>query len=284
MTKPGRRVPLYREFAAPPSLAQDVRRLWTFEGDFEHDHDERIAPDGCPELIFHFGDRYRERSGDGPWRLQPTAFLAGNLTRPLVLRAYGRVGVLGVRLWPDAVVRFTHLAPDQTLDRRIAFRGSDLAALAAVVGALCESATAARVRAAASAAVAIVRRKDVATDVQVARAVRAIFDGGGQVSLDTLATDCALSQRQFERRMRAATGLSPKLLASIVRFRAVFDALQADVPSPWLEAALASGYFDQAHMIRAFRRFAGQPPRAYLHSAGVLSVALVATGPGRVQA
>ena len=88
-----------------------------------------------------------------------------------------------------------------------------------------------------------------------------------------------MSARQLERRMVAATGMSPKLFASIIRFRAVFDELQKGTPSTWLKAAVDTGYFDQAHMVRAFRRFAGQPPTEYLRTAGLLSAALI--GPSR---
>ncbi len=88
-----------------------------------------------------------------------------------------------------------------------------------------------------------------------------------------------LSERQLERRFNDAIGVSPKLLGSILRFRALFDALNetaSDGPrAPWLDAAIAIGYFDQAHMIRDFRRFAGQPPQAFYRALTGLSAAMV---------
>ncbi|MCW5634054.1 MAG: glucans biosynthesis glucosyltransferase MdoH, partial [Rubrivivax sp.] len=302
----------YRQFDPPADLAALLRCVWTFEGEFAVPHDEHIVPDGSPELIVHVGQPYAEPAEPAEpteptamvaaaceggasngvcagWIEQPRVLLAGNLTRPLRLRAHGRVGVLGLRLWPDAVGAFSALPAPATVDRRIAIDAARAALAArAAAGALscADAAAAGRV---ARAVVQALRCRDTAAaaadtgraaaprDEAVARFVRRLFQARGQAVLDTEAAALGVSRRQFERRVRAATGLSPKALASVLRFRAVFDELQPGRRSPWLDAALASGFFDQAHMIRAFHRYAGKPPRHYLATAGVLSAALVAS-------
>jgi AraC-like DNA-binding protein len=267
----------HAEYPAPPEMAHLVRCVWVFEGRFDEPHDERIVPDGCPELILHFGAPYRECDLAGRWRTQPRLFVAGNLTRALLLRAQGMVGVLGVRLWPQAISRFTSEPASATLDRRIALPHRHASrwqqTLADAGGAPDDEPRRALVPTVVAALASRLERSDAVID----QAVATLFASRGQATPESLARDAGLSMRQLQRRLFAATGLGPKSLASLVRFRAVFDELQADAPSPWLAAALAAGYFDQAHMIRAFRRYAGQPPRAYLASAGRLSTALVST-------
>lgn len=266
----------HAEYPAPPELAHLVRCVWVFEGHFDAAHDERIVPDGCPELILHFGTPYREPHGVGTstrWQLQSALLLAGNLTRALRLRAEGTVGVLGIRLWPQAVAHFTNAPVASTLDMRLPLRHALLARWREELARGGDEARLALVPHLMAALARHTPRHDAAVNLAVA----SIFTSRGQVAPETLARDSGLSLRQLERRLLAATGLGPKPLASLVRFRAVFDELEAQAPSPWLSAALAAGYFDQPHMIREFRRYAGLSPKAYLANAGRLATALVST-------
>ena len=49
---------------------------------------------------------------------------------------------------------------------------------------------------------------------------------------------------------------------------------------PWAGIAVECGYYDQAHLTRDFRQFAGQPPMAFVSGEGELSRHL--TSPERV--
>lgn len=69
------------------------------------------------------------------------------------------------------------------------------------------------------------------------------------------------SPARFIARWRSVFGLSPKRHAALLRFnRLLADDLP---PGGWAEAALATGYADQAHLVREFRRFAGFTPGHY---------------------
>lgn len=58
---------------------------------------------------------------------------------------------------------------------------------------------------------------------------------------------------------RDAVGISPKLFSRMQRFQRVFQATEG-ADSDWVDAAVQNGYFDQAHLIRDFREFAGKAP------------------------
>ena len=97
------------------------------------------------------------------------------------------------------------------------------------------------------------------------------------VSISALARESGWSVRQLERRFRAETGLTPRLLARIVRFQRVFRALDPDRGrSDWVAVALDCGYADQPHLIREFREFTGQTPAAFERTASGLGAGFVA--------
>jgi AraC-like DNA-binding protein len=84
-----------------------------------------------------------------------------------------------------------------------------------------------------------------------------------KVSIEWLARQSSLGQRQFERRCRAQTGASPKLLARIGRFDRAFHTKFVHPERDWLTVAIDCGYFDYQDMVRDFKDFTGQtPPQA----------------------
>lgn len=81
---------------------------------------------------------------------------------------------------------------------------------------------------------------------------------GGNPRIRDIAHELGVSPRTLERRFAAEVGTPPKQLARIVRWRQTMKALgrHADLGS----AALAHGYFDQAHFIRETQALGGSSP------------------------
>ena len=83
-------------------------------------------------------------------------------------------------------------------------------------------------------------------------------------SLGSLADQCGVSIRTMERRCREFCGLSPTEFRSIRRFFSAYLALRSPASATATDSlttiAHASGYSDQAHFNRDFRRFSGLRP------------------------
>jgi len=79
-------------------------------------------------------------------------------------------------------------------------------------------------------------------------------------NIDSIASAANLSARQFRRRCVELTGISPRHLARILRFRKACTLAHKSLHPDWAGIAIDTGYFDQAHLIRDFREFAGQTP------------------------
>ena len=63
---------------------------------------------------------------------------------------------------------------------------------------------------------------------------------------------------QFRRRCLEESGLTPKHLCRVLRFRRA--CALAHPAADWAEIAAGAGYFDQSHLIRDFREFTGRTP------------------------
>jgi hypothetical protein len=111
--------PSYREHDPDPALAAHVHCSWTFAA-HEDGAEQAIPPDGRAELIVHRGRPYDERCADGSWQTQPALLVAGQLTRPLVLRSRGEVDVLAVRFTPAGAWAFAGVPMAMLTDRRVA--------------------------------------------------------------------------------------------------------------------------------------------------------------------
>ncbi|MER6345864.1 helix-turn-helix domain-containing protein [Streptomyces sp. NPDC001595] len=88
-----------------------------------------------------------------------------------------------------------------------------------------------------------------------------VREGRAPAQVAETARRLAVSERQLRKLFTEGIGLSPKHYARIERVRHVL-ARAAGVS--WAELAVASGYYDQAHMTADFRSLMGVPPRAYV--------------------
>jgi AraC-like DNA-binding protein len=88
----------------------------------------------------------------------------------------------------------------------------------------------------------------------------------GAVPVARLVEDTGWSRRHLTARFREHVGLTPKVFGRILRFqRAAGQLVRPDGPS-LAEIALDCGYYDQAHLNRDFREFAGRTPTELMAS------------------
>ena len=86
---------------------------------------------------------------------------------------------------------------------------------------------------------------------------------GRGMSAGAVARELGWSDRRLLRAFRRCVGVPPTVYGRIVRFRRSTRLLGT---MPLADAALSAGYYDQAHMTRDFRQFAGVTPGAYVGS------------------
>jgi AraC-like DNA-binding protein len=254
----------YIERPPHPELAAVVRTYWWLRGDAEAGVARRgaggsCAADGSPELIVNLAEPWSR------WRRTVRVRRSrrhSSSADPGPIRAHGRVALVAVRFEAHGAAPLVDAIGALT-DRWTpleALRSPSLRALpSALAGAADVPAQARLLDDALRAAFA----GGTPVDVLVGDAVRAIRASHGAVEIDALARELGVTARTLQRRFAASAGLSPKSLARIVRFQRVFAAWRDD-PQSLSRAALESGYFDQSHLVRDFRDFAGAPPAGFL--------------------
>lgn len=96
----------------------------------------------------------------------------------------------------------------------------------------------------------------------IAATAEMLMNYRGELRIFELANRSGISQRQFERIYKQYIGLGPKRIAEIGRFSQAGMMIKSGHGA--CDTAFTLGYADQAHMIRAFKRYCGLTPTAYL--------------------
>jgi AraC-like DNA-binding protein len=222
----------------------------------------RELPSGRVVLIVNLGEPIRVlgRAGGAGWSEQPQGFLAGLHDTFALTETRGSQRGVQVDLSPVGA----HLLLGIPM-HELAHRVVTLEELFGRGGALLREAVAEAAGWQARFAVIddflLARLDDARSPVpSVTRAFGRLHESGGRVSVGALAAEIGCSRRHLTAQFREQVGVPPKLLARILRFERVIALLDSGAAIGWAELAHVCGYYDQAHLIRDFRQFAGSPP------------------------
>jgi len=251
-----------REYAVHPALAPYVKCIWSLESDGPicGAGRERILPDSCVELVFHFHDAYRSHFANGESALQPRSFVVGQMKRFLEIEPAGRAGLVAVRFHARGAYLFFHRPLSEVaagvvdLEDLWPARAREWTERIAVADGM-----AARVRFIERALFTLLSENG-RTEPAVDRALQLIEACRGQVRVNDLAAEIGVSCRHLTRQFQRAVGLSPKEFGRISRFLHAVQLLTARNHRSLTDVALDCGFFDQAHLNHEFRELAGMSP------------------------
>ena len=253
----------YHEAPAPAPLDPWVRCFWflTTAGV----DPQPVVPDGRLEIVLHRAAPFGEVLANGAIRCQDAVMVSGQLTRPIELTSCGPADIIGIRFRTaggrdllglplgdliNRVIPLSELDPALvTALERAAHTGEPVSAITAV---LLSRLQAYRHPASAEAVSRLARGETVA---HVSRAL-------------------GVSIRTLERHVRDDTGLPPKMLQRVMRFRTLYTML-LEGQGTWARAAARAGYYDQTHANRDFHQFTGGSPREHFERDHALAQAFL---------
>lgn len=107
----------------------------------------------------------------------------------------------------------------------------------------------------------------VPKDDQIQQAITLILEHRGQLSVKAVRDQVYLTERTFERKFNAQVGLSPKQFAKIIQFKSSLKQLTSENYAQLLDVGYESGFADQSHFIRSFKKYTGKTPSEFLQTA-----------------
>lgn len=193
----------------------------------------------------------------------PDSFVAGLTDTAGIVEQNGEISCVDLKLSPLGAYTLLGV-PMSELTDRVVDLGDLLPSMRRLVGRLAEEDTWPRRFALIdSFLLDRLERGPVPAD-EVAFAWRRLVSTRGALPIGSLAEEVGWSRRHLVARFRQQVGLPPKRIARILRFQHLLDGLRAGRPVDLTRLAAECGYYDQSHMNRDFREFAGTTPSEYL--------------------
>ncbi len=250
-----------RELAPPPRLRPTVEAVWVADAAGGPPRTHRVLPDGCCDLIW--------RHDDGP-EGGGTLFVTGPDLHPRPAALGPGFGFVGARFRLGEARRVLGLDPADLVGRGPVPAVAAAAGLAALERRLLGVGPRSPDALASLLCEGIASLAGATADPSPPRLRAALSLLGPAESppeVAAVARALGVSPRTLHRELVAWTGLPPRLLARVLRFRRALRLLRRPGgrrgAGTLADAAAAAGYADQAHMAREFREFAGAPPSAF---------------------
>ena len=261
----------YAELIPKGPLLRQVRCVWALRAPVVTGADfEPVFPDGCMELVINLGDPF-ERWLGGTVEQQDRVLVAGQMLGPSFIRATGTVEMVGVRLQPWGAPGMFGASAEELVDQILP---ADVLAvpLPALVAELAE------VRDLPSRCLLTERRLGSLLRPQGSAPLAVIaLAQGTRSSVARAAFEAGVSMRQLERQSQHWTGLLPRKLVRLARFQNALRSLRQSSTRPLAQIAVETGYSDQAHLTREFRRLGGVTPSVFRAAAGRITTAFVSS-------
>ena len=100
----------------------------------------------------------------------------------------------------------------------------------------------------------------------IKNALTSIYSSRGNVSMNELANQTGYSTRYLRKQFEEWVGISPKLFTQIVRFQYSLHMLIKIDNQTVFDVVSEHGYYDQAHLIKEFKKFGYLTPKKLMES------------------
>ncbi len=110
----------------------------------------------------------------------------------------------------------------------------------------------------------LVAHYQVRQDDRIQKAISIILENKGQSSISEVRDQVFVTERTFERQFVAQVGLMPKQFAKIIQFKSSLKQLTEENYDQLLDIGFDSGFADQSHFIRSFKKYTGKTPTEFI--------------------
>ena len=245
-------MPKYTEFPLPTPYNKWVEAIWFFENPTPQGSVKRVFPDCCVDLIFDLKGK-RE-----PWWI-------GTMTRPILVQQNRPSKLLGIRFRPGYAAFVLGGALEGAADNLVEAASLGQRSIVVLGERLINSVTQTERLALVEKwlqGIFTVPNRSGSSEILFLNSLKA---HGWENSISSWAGELGVSTRTLERVLKRLVGVTPGQYRSLLRFCNALKLLDLRGEAG-AETAVVSGYFDQPHFIRDFKRFSGLTPGQYLMS------------------
>jgi AraC-like DNA-binding protein len=248
----------YIEKLPPSELEPYIKCLWFLNRTYnEMDTGEILWPDGCHEMIFHFGNQYQING-----HALPTSFLIGTLSKYHFLEGHGEIRLFGVRFKPWGLKPFLekkiYLLKDQFLPLANLLEGIENIEKELRNVELEEGIEILKTF--------LIDRFDInkiEKELEFIALLSKLYSDPINQDVQTVIKESHYSQRQFERKCSDMIGISAKKLSKVSRFNQVRLKLFFNPSLDLHDCMNEFGYFDYSHFSKDFKECLGLTPNEY---------------------
>lgn len=253
---------IYFQKEADQRLSQIIKSFWLIDGENNSTiNQEKIIPDGYPEMIFHYRKPYRSNI-NGDWILQKKYIIAGQIRNHFFLENTGELGMFAIKFQPWALKLLFGIDMHSISDKVIPIDDKLTNVLAPIKNTATASITfEAKVNAIEDWFLCFLRE----SPLQITRGQKAaqlIIEKKGAISIEEVLDQTGINERTLERYFKSHIGLTPKFYSRIIRFAHIFKLVQ-ESNNNWSQLTYQAGFYDQSHFIKNFKEFTGEDPSNY---------------------
>lgn len=258
----------FRSFSSPHKLADYVACVWHMTEPNPHakkGDKEKLLPTATVEMVFNLSRNFLSVYKDGSMEelVFPGAMICGVHTVPFLIDSKEEDVIFGVHFKPGGAFPFLHVNSSELLNSHFAieqFWGADADKLRK----------------------SLIACKDVEEKLDTMErflinqfsekraghlAVRKLLEIGPtefeHLNLAEFCEQMHLSQQRFIELFKREVGVSPKIYLNIIRFQDVLSKMTAEERVNWLDISFDSGFFDQAHFNKEFKKLSTMSPTQY---------------------
>lgn len=255
----------FKTYTPNAAIAPYVRSYWVLEKDSIPEAPEKILPDGCMELIFHYGDPYRTNIRDMSL-IQPLNIVVGQIKKAIHLMPTGKTGIISVRFEPWGFYAITGISAKLLTDNYLEADEVLGDAVITINQQVLNSDNSSRINILDNYLQSLLNARPAGHIARInpyISSLQKLAASDGNIPIATLAADCNVGVRQYNRVINDIIGISPKHYARIVRLHAFLDYYRSDKHPTLTSALYESGYYDQAHFIKEFKAISLTSPSVF---------------------
>lgn len=253
-----------REFLPPEQLRPYVQSIVTMEtNDSNAQTNLPFYADGLPGIMFQLSE-------NGCYLLPKNKnlselFLYGQTLEPISLNIKGAFRFIVFQLYPFASKYLLNVHPKELNDDCFDLLQLEQLAVETYAAQLKQTNNFQDwVNILSTLLIDLISTNQIPPDDQIQNAISLILRNKGQLTIKEVRDQVFLSERTLERKFIDQVGLTPKQFAKIIQFKNSLRLLTANNYGQLLAVGLDSGFSDQSHFIRSFKKYTGKTPTDFL--------------------